>query len=39
VAFKFAVFPLPGQTDAFFNLQKMVTTIRLHPMYPVRGRI
>jgi len=39
VAFKFAAFPLQGQTDAFFNLQKMVTTIRLHPMYPCRGRV
>ena len=39
VAFKFAVVPNQGQTDAFFNLQKMVATIRLHPMYPVRGRI
>lgn len=38
VAFKFAVIPTTGNTDAFFNLQKLVVTLRLNPFYPVRGR-
>jgi len=36
-AFKIAAAPLPGQTDAYFNLQKMVATIRQNAWFPVSG--
>jgi len=39
VAFKFSVAPLAGQTDAAFNLQKVVVKIREDPWMPVRGAI
>ena len=38
-AFKIAPVPLPGQTDAFFNLQKLVVTLRMNALFPVRGAL
>ena len=38
-AFKFSVSPLQGQTDAYFNLQKIVVSIREDPWMPIRGVI
>ena len=38
-SFKFKVTPLTGQTDAYFNLQKMVVRLREDPFMPVRGAI
>ena len=38
-SFKFKVTPLQGQTDAYFNLQKMVVKLREDPWMPVRGAI
>ncbi len=39
VAFKIVVAPNAGQTDAYFNLQKLVVTIRENTWWPVRGMI
>lgn len=37
VAFKIAVSPSPGQTDAYFNLQHIVVAGRMDKVFPVRG--
>lgn len=39
VAFKVSVSPLPGQTDAYFNLQHIVVAGRMDNVFPVRGAI
>lgn len=36
-AFKIQVFPLLGQTDAYFSLEKMIINMRPAPWSPVRG--
>lgn len=36
-AFKIQVFPLLGQTDAYFSLQKLVVNMRIAPWSKVRG--
>jgi hypothetical protein len=38
-AFKFEVFPLPGETDSFFQLQQLDVSGRADSIFPVRGTV
>lgn len=39
VAFKVQVAPLSGQTDCYFDMGKMIVTMRQNPWSPIRGAV